>query len=170
MCALFRLLFLLSSPSLGHHGCHSLGTSQQDSAQGVCLPSHSVTMTANIFFRSVNLPLSDLTTKFSIPVIFYDQIGNSHLTHLPSKPGLLISSSPNSSTFSSTSTSRKDMGMWNMSTGELSKGFLDDVQKGLAVGVVDMEAYNKALRISRCLVDPWPEELASECLMLAMSM
>ncbi len=32
------------------------------------------------------LPLSDLATKFSIPVVFYDQIGNSRSTHLPSKP------------------------------------------------------------------------------------
>ncbi|KAK0234369.1 hypothetical protein EDD85DRAFT_955197 [Armillaria nabsnona] len=41
--------------------------------------------------------------------------------------------------------------------------FLVDVQKGLAVGVTDMEAYGKALRMfhkkHECLVDPWPEEV-----------
>lgn len=56
-----------------------------------------------------------------------------------------------------------DTGMWSASTGEPSKAFPDDVQKGLAVGVMDMEAYGKALRMFHkkhgCLVDPWPEEL-----------
>ncbi|KAK0442675.1 uncharacterized protein EV420DRAFT_1073001 [Desarmillaria tabescens] len=56
-----------------------------------------------------------------------------------------------------------DMGMWNMSAGELSKAFPDELQKGLAVGVPDMEAYGKALGVFHknhgCLVDPWPEEL-----------
>ncbi len=56
-----------------------------------------------------------------------------------------------------------DTGTWNASTGELSKAFPDEVQKGLAVGVTDMEAYGKALRMfhnkHECLVDPWPEEL-----------
>ncbi|KAK0434510.1 hypothetical protein EV421DRAFT_1340495 [Armillaria borealis] len=53
--------------------------------------------------------------------------------------------------------------MWNASTGELSKAFPDEVEKGLAVGVTDMEAYGQALRMFHkkhgCLVDPWPEEL-----------
>ncbi len=31
------------------------------------------------------LPLSDLSTEFCTPVIIYHQIGNSRLTHLPSK-------------------------------------------------------------------------------------
>ncbi|PBK98176.1 hypothetical protein ARMGADRAFT_894092, partial [Armillaria gallica] len=56
-----------------------------------------------------------------------------------------------------------DMGMWNASTGELSKAFPEDAQKGLAVDVADMEAYDKALRMFHkkhgYLVDPWPEEL-----------
>ncbi|PBK81692.1 hypothetical protein ARMGADRAFT_1143840, partial [Armillaria gallica] len=34
------------------------------------------------------LPLSDLSTEFCTPVIVYDQIGNSRLTHLPSKSPL----------------------------------------------------------------------------------
>ena len=33
------------------------------------------------------LPLSDLATLYSIPVIFYDQIGNGLSTHLPDKKG-----------------------------------------------------------------------------------
>ncbi|KAL8817580.1 MAG: hypothetical protein Q9191_008120 [Dirinaria sp. TL-2023a] len=33
------------------------------------------------------LPFTDLYTKFSIPLIFYDQIGNGRSTHLPSKTG-----------------------------------------------------------------------------------
>ncbi len=56
-----------------------------------------------------------------------------------------------------------DMGMWNMSTGELSKAFPEDAQKELAVGVADMEAYDRALRMFHkkhgCLVDLWLEEL-----------
>ncbi len=56
-----------------------------------------------------------------------------------------------------------DMGMWNPSAGELSKAFPEDAQKGLAVGVVDMEAYDKVPRMFHkkhgCLMDPWPEEL-----------
>ena len=33
------------------------------------------------------LPLTDLTSKYSIPTIFYDQIGNGRSTHLPEKNG-----------------------------------------------------------------------------------
>ena len=33
------------------------------------------------------LPLTDLATQYSIPVLFYDQLGNGHSTHLPSKNG-----------------------------------------------------------------------------------
>lgn len=33
------------------------------------------------------LPLTDLTTKYSIPTIHYDQIGNGRSTHLPEKNG-----------------------------------------------------------------------------------
>ncbi len=40
------------------------------------------------------------------------------------------------------------------------KAFRGDVQKGLAVGVSDMEVYGSAFRKKHgCLVDPWPEEL-----------
>ncbi|SJL14006.1 uncharacterized protein ARMOST_17458 [Armillaria ostoyae] len=43
---------------------------------------------------------------------------------------------------------------------ESMKAFRDDVQKGLAVGVADMEVYGSAFRKKHgCLVDPWPEEL-----------
>ncbi|KAK0434437.1 proline iminopeptidase, partial [Armillaria borealis] len=148
------------------------------------------------------LPLSDLATKFSIPVIFYDQIGNSRSTHLPSKPpsfwtidlfidelvnllehfhiqdgfdflghswgGILglefeVRRQPEGLRHLVLTNSLADMGMWNASTGELSKAFPDDVQKGLAVGIADMEAYGKALKVFHkkhgCLVDPWPEEL-----------
>ncbi len=48
-----------------------------------------------------------------------------------------------------------------MSTRESMKAFRDDVQKGLTVGVADMEVYGSAFRKKQgCLVDPWPEELA----------
>ncbi|KAK0215312.1 proline iminopeptidase [Armillaria nabsnona] len=140
--------------------------------------------------RDYLLPLSDLATKFSIPVVFYDQIGNSRSTHLPSKPpsfwtiDLFIDELVNllehlhiqdSFDFLSHSwggilglefevrrqpghlvltNSLADMGMWN--------AFPEDVQKGLAIGVADMETYGKALRMFRkkhgCLVDPWSEE------------
>lgn len=33
------------------------------------------------------LGLTDLTKKLSIPIVFYDQIGNGHSTHLPEKNG-----------------------------------------------------------------------------------
>ena len=33
------------------------------------------------------LPLMDLTTKYSIPVVFYDQLGNGNSTHLRDKKG-----------------------------------------------------------------------------------
>ncbi|PBK94559.1 proline iminopeptidase [Armillaria gallica] len=148
------------------------------------------------------LPLSSLATKFSIPVIFYDQIGNSRSTHLPSKPSSLwtidlffdelvdllkhfhiqsefdllshswggilglefeVCRQPERLRHLVLTNSSADTRMWNASTGELSKAFPDDVQKGLAVGVTDMEAYGKALRMFHkkqgCLVDPWPEEL-----------
>ncbi|KAK0474535.1 proline iminopeptidase [Armillaria novae-zelandiae] len=115
------------------------------------------------------LPLSDLATKFSIPVIFYDQIGNSHSTHLPSKPpsfwtiDLFIDELPEGLHHLVLTNSLADMEMWNVLTGKLSKAFLEDVQKGLAVGVVNIEAYGKALKVFHkkhgCLVDPWPEEL-----------
>ncbi|KAK0442684.1 uncharacterized protein EV420DRAFT_1278305, partial [Desarmillaria tabescens] len=56
-----------------------------------------------------------------------------------------------------------DTGLWNMSTRELSKAFPNDIQKGLAVGVLDTETYGKTLGVFHknrgCLVDPWPEEL-----------
>ncbi len=55
-----------------------------------------------------------------------------------------------------------DMGLWNNSTAELSKAFPEDVQKGLATGVADMEVYSKALAQFHnkhgCLVQPWPED------------
>ncbi|KAK0212044.1 proline iminopeptidase [Armillaria fumosa] len=148
------------------------------------------------------LPLSDLATKFSIPVVFYDQIGNSRSTHLPSKSpsfwtidlfidelvnllqhfciqdsfnflghswgGILglefeVRRQPEGLRYLVLTNSLADMGMWNASTGELSKAFPEDVQKGLAVGVADMEAYGKALKAFHkkhgCLVDPWPEAL-----------
>ncbi|KAK0442695.1 proline iminopeptidase [Desarmillaria tabescens] len=145
------------------------------------------------------LPLSDLAAKFSIPVIFYDQIGNSRSTHLQSKPpsfwtidlfigelinllehfhiqdgfdflghswgGILglefeVRRRPEGLRHLVLTNSLADIGMWNASTGELSKAFPDDVQKGLAVGVADMEAYGNALKAFHkkhgCLVDPWP--------------
>ncbi|KAK0215336.1 hypothetical protein EDD85DRAFT_962710 [Armillaria nabsnona] len=105
---------------------------------------------------------SFLSPKFSIPVIYYNQIGNSRSTQLPSKPpsfwtiDLFIDELVNllehfhfqEGLSLVLTNSSADIGMWNASTGELSKAFPDDVQKGLAVGVADMEAYNKALRIS----------------------
>ncbi|PBK84032.1 proline-specific peptidase [Armillaria gallica] len=148
------------------------------------------------------LPLSDLATKFSTPIIFYDRIGNSRSTHLPSNPssfltidlfidelvnllehlrirdrfdllghswgGILglefeVRRQPEGLRHLVLTSSLTDMGMWSASTGELSKAFPDDVQKGLAVGVADMEAYGKVLRMFHkkhgCLMDPWPEEL-----------
>ncbi|KAK0468689.1 proline iminopeptidase [Armillaria novae-zelandiae] len=148
------------------------------------------------------LPLSDLATKFSIPVVFYDQIANSRSTHLPSKPpsfwtidlfidelvnllqhfhiqdsfnllghswgGILglefeIRRQPEGLRHLVLTNSLADMGMWSASTGKLSKAFPEDVQKGLAVGVADIEAYGKALKVFHkkhgCLVDPWLEEL-----------
>ncbi|KAK0215932.1 proline iminopeptidase [Armillaria nabsnona] len=147
------------------------------------------------------LPLSDLATKFSIPVVFYDQIGNSRSTHLPSQPpsfwtinlfidelvnllehlhiqdsfdflghsrgGILglefaVRRQPEGLCHLVLTNSLADTGMWNASTRELSKAFPEDVQKGLAIGVADMETYGKALRMFRkkhgCLVDPWSEE------------
>ncbi|KAK0217544.1 hypothetical protein EDD85DRAFT_961958 [Armillaria nabsnona] len=120
--------------------------------------------------------------QFLISVVFYDQIGNSRSTHLPSKPGLLISSSTNSSTVSSTYTSRKgsifsvihgagsrsrvrwheelchlvltnSLADMGTSTGEPSKALPDDVQKGLVVGVADMKACGKALMIRAGVLD-----------------
>ncbi|KAG7440176.1 proline iminopeptidase [Guyanagaster necrorhizus] len=148
------------------------------------------------------LPLSDLATKFSVPVIFYDQIGNSRSTHLQSKlpsfwtidlfinelinllehfhiqdrfdllghswGGILglefeVRKQPEGLRHLVLTSSSADMGMWNASTGELSKAFPDDVQNGLAVGVADMEVYGQALKAFHkkhgCLMDPWPEEL-----------
>ncbi|KAK0442688.1 proline iminopeptidase [Desarmillaria tabescens] len=147
-------------------------------------------------------PLSDLTTKFSILVNLYDQIGNTRSTHLQSKPPLFwtvdlfidelvnllehfhiqagfdflsyswggilglkfeVRRQPDELRHLVLANSLADMEMWDASTGELSKAFPDDVQKGLAVGVADMEAYGNALKAFHkkhgCLVDPWPEEL-----------
>ncbi|PBK84040.1 proline-specific peptidase [Armillaria gallica] len=131
------------------------------------------------------LPLSDLATKFSIPVIFYDQIGNSRSTHLPSQPpsfwtidlfidelvNLLehfqiqdnfdflghswgrilglefeVRRQPEGLRHLVLTNSLADMGMWNASTGELSKAFPDDA----------LRMFHKR---HGCLVDPWPEEL-----------
>ncbi|KAK0209762.1 proline iminopeptidase [Armillaria fumosa] len=148
------------------------------------------------------LPLSNLATKFSIPVVFYDQIGNSRSTHLSSKlpsfwtidlfidelvnllqhfhtqdgfdflghswGGILglefeVRRQPEGLRHLVLTNLLADTGMWNASTGEVNKAFPEDVQKGLAVGVADMEAYGKALKVFHekhgCLVDPWMEEL-----------
>ncbi|KAK0215328.1 hypothetical protein EDD85DRAFT_962704 [Armillaria nabsnona] len=118
------------------------------------------------FFLSLTSPPSSPSQLSS------DQIGNSRSTHLPSKPpsfwsiDLFIDELVNllghfhiQDSFDFLSHS------WGGILGpeELSKAFPEDVQKGLAVGVADMEAYGKALRMFHkkhgCLVDPWPEEL-----------
>ncbi|PBK84083.1 hypothetical protein ARMGADRAFT_618947 [Armillaria gallica] len=103
--------------------------------------------------------------------------------------GLSISSLTNRSTFLDTSTSKtgstcsvihgtlglelqvvplhvdppvEDTRMRNASTRESSKTFLDNVQQGPSVSVVDMEAYGKALKVFQkthgCPVDSWLEE------------
>ncbi|KAK0217189.1 proline iminopeptidase [Armillaria fumosa] len=145
-------------------------------------------------------PLADLT-KSSVPVIFYDQIGNSRSTHLKEKPasfwnidlfidelanligyfniqddfdilghswgGILgleyeLRRQPAGLKHLILTNSLADMGLWNKSTAELSKAFPEDVQKGLAISVADMEVYSKALaqfhKKHGCLVQPWPED------------
>ncbi|PBK84054.1 hypothetical protein ARMGADRAFT_1088764 [Armillaria gallica] len=86
------------------------------------------------------------------PVAYYNRIGNSRSTHLPSKPpsfwtiDLFITELVNllehfhfqeGFDFLGHTRSRVRR-MWNASTGELSEAFPDDVQKGLVVGVADM--------------------------------
>lgn len=151
------------------------------------------------FSHDYLLPISDLST--SRPIIFYDQIGNSRSSHLPSKPtsfwnvdlfidelenvlkyfnikdrfaiighswgGILalefiVRRQPAGLKSLVLSSSLAAMRMWNESNAQLNKGFSEEIQAGLKIGMSDPNVSGPAMKAFRqrhgCRLDKFPYE------------